>query len=214
MVQHGFDPADHTLNELIEFCECFEYTEDHDPASVGQKPKPQVSGLGESKSSHAKSFAKGNFASGRSQTHHSEGQSDDSKHKRAFDPNAWCQLHEKVGHWTDDCDVVKVQITAMKGAYQAHKRANTNLFDNKSWQRKPAPGADASKMPSHQQKSKNELHALMDQEINRHVTQRMKKRQHAADDESVHAFEQLSISDDDEDSSHFKKNDLDDELHA
>ena len=42
MVQHGFDPADHSLNELIEFCECFEYTEDHDPASVGQKPKHQA----------------------------------------------------------------------------------------------------------------------------------------------------------------------------
>jgi hypothetical protein len=44
MVQHGFDPADHSLNELIEFCERFEYTEDHDPASVGQKPKHQAGG--------------------------------------------------------------------------------------------------------------------------------------------------------------------------
>jgi hypothetical protein len=121
MVQHGFDPADHSLNELIEFCKHFEYTEDHDPALVGQKPKPQVGGMGKSKSSNAKSSAQGNFASGRSQNHHIDGQSDDSKCKRSLDPNEWYQLHEKVGHWTDDCDVTKAQITAMKGQYQVHK---------------------------------------------------------------------------------------------
>jgi hypothetical protein len=63
MVQHGFDPADHSLNELIEFCERFEYTEDHDLASVGQKPKHQAGGMGESKS-QAKSSARGNQSSG------------------------------------------------------------------------------------------------------------------------------------------------------
>jgi hypothetical protein len=70
MVQHGFDPADHTLNELIEFCERFEYTEDNDPASVWQKPKHQVGVTGESKP-HAKSSARGsNQSSGRSQAYH------------------------------------------------------------------------------------------------------------------------------------------------
>jgi hypothetical protein len=121
MVQHGFDPADHSLNELIEFCKRFEYTEDHDPALVRQKPKLQVGGMGESKPSHAKSSVRGNFASGRSQSHHINGQSDDSKCKRSLDPNEWYQLHEKVGHWTDDCDVTKAQITATKGQYQVHK---------------------------------------------------------------------------------------------
>ena len=169
--------------------------------------------MGESKSSHAKSFVKGNIASARSQAHCIDGRNDDSKRKRSFDPNAWCQLHEKIGHWTDDCEVVKAQIAAIEGQYQAHKRANTNLFDNKSWQCKPAPGVQDAKMPSHQQKSKNELHALMDQEINRQVAQRMKKWQHAVDDESLHAFEQLSICDDDQDTSHFNKDDSDDELH-
>jgi hypothetical protein len=82
-----------------------------------------------------------------------------------------------------------------------------------SWQYKPAPGVDA-KMPSHQEKRKNELHALMDQEINCHVTQeQLKKQHHAADDELVHAFEQLSISNNDRDSSHLKKDNLDDKLY-
>ena len=211
MVQHGFDPADHTLNELIEFCERFEYTEDHELTSGGQKPKPQVGGTGESKP-HAKSSARGKFASaGSQQARHSDGRNGDSNCKRPFDPNAWCQLHKKYGHWTDDCKVVQEQIEAMQAQYQAHKRANTNLFENKSWQRKSAPGSDA-KMPSHQQKSKNELHALMEQEIDRRVARRINKRQHAADDESVHAFEQLSISDD-EDNSHLKV-DSDEEHHA
>jgi hypothetical protein len=96
MVQHGFDPADHTLNELIEFCEHFEYTEDHDPASVGQKPKHQAGVMGESKS-HAKSSTGGSQSSGQSQAYHGgDSHHDDSLNKRkrsAYDPNAYCQLH-------------------------------------------------------------------------------------------------------------------------
>jgi hypothetical protein len=100
MVQHGFGPADHTLNELIEFCKRFEYTEDHDPASVGQKPKHQAGVMGESKS-HAKSSARGSQTSGRSQAYHGGDSRRDgslNKHKRsAYDPNAYCQLHGTVG---------------------------------------------------------------------------------------------------------------------
>jgi hypothetical protein len=210
MVQHGFDPADHLLNELIEFCECFEYTEDHDPASIGQKPKHQAGVMCESKP-HAKSSARGNQSSGRSQAYHGgDSRHDDSANKRkrsAYDPNAYCQLHEQWGHWTDDCTVVKAQLEAMKSQYQAHKRANNNVFGNKGWRK---PGSDA-KAPSPQQKNKNELHALMEKEIDRRVANRL-KRQH---DEDIFAFEQLSISDDeDQHSTNNKKMDSDEEHHA
>ena len=129
MVQHGFDPADHSLNELIEFCECFEYTENLDSASVWQKPKHQAGVVGESKS-HAKSSERGSQSSGRSQAYHGgDSCHDDSSNKRkrdvAYDPNAYCQLHEEWGHWTDDC------LDAMKSQYQAHKRANNIVFGNK-----------------------------------------------------------------------------------
>jgi hypothetical protein len=209
MVQHGFDPADHSLNELIEFCEQFEYTEDHDPASVGQKPKHQAGVMGESKP-HAKSSARGNQSSGRSQAYHGgKSRRDDSpnKHKRsAYDPNAYCQLHEQWGHWTDDCTVVKAQLEAMKSQYQAHKRANSNVFGNKGWHK---PGSDA-KAPSPQQKSKNKLHALMEKEIDHQVANRL-KRPH---NEDILAFEQLSICDDEDQHSNHKKMDSDEEHHA
>jgi hypothetical protein len=96
----------------------------------------------------------------------------------------------------------------MKAQYQAHKRANNNLFGNKAWRK---PGLDA-KAPSPQQKNKNELHALMEKEINRRVANRL-KRQHE-DEESILAFEQLSISDDEDLNSNHKKMDSDEEHHA
>jgi hypothetical protein len=210
MVQHGFDPADHSLNELFEFCERFEYTEDHDLASVGQKPKHQAGVTGESKP-HAKSSARGSQSSGRSQVYHGgDSRNDDSYNKRkrsAFDPNAYCQLHEQWGHWTDDCIVVKTQLDAMKSQYQAHKKANNSSFgNNKSWRK---PGLDA-KAPTSQQKSKNELHSLMEKEIDCRVTSRL-KQQH---DEDIFAFDQLSISDDEDHHSNHKKMDTDEEHHA
>ena len=55
----------------------------------------------------------------------------------------------------------------------------------------------------------NELHVLMEKEIDRQVANCL-KRQH---DEDIHAFEQLSISDD-KDDSHCKKMDSDEEHHA
>jgi hypothetical protein len=168
--------------------------------------------MGESKS-QAKSSTRGNQSSGRSQAYHgADSCRDDSANKRkrsAYDPNAYCQLHEQWGHWTDDCTVVKAQLEAMKSQYQAHKRANNNgaVFGNKGWCK---PGSDA-KAPSPQQKNKNELHALMEKEIDCRVSNRL-KRQH---DEDIFAFEQLSISDDDEDQhSNHKKMDSDEEHHA
>ena len=94
----------------------------------------------------------------------------------------------------------------MKSQYQAHKRANNNVFGNKGWHK---PGSDA-KAPTPQQKSKNELHALMEKEIDRRVATRL-KRQH---DEDIFAFEQLSISDDKDQHSNHKKMDSDKEHHA
>jgi hypothetical protein len=104
--------------------------------------------------------------------------------------------------------VVKAHLEAMKLQYQVHKRANNNLFGNKGWCK---PGSDA-KAPSPQQKSKNELHALMEKEIDRRVANCL-KRQHD-DNESILAFEQLSISDDEDLHSNPKKMDSDEELHA
>jgi hypothetical protein len=115
---------------------------------------------------------------------------------------------EQWGHWADDCTVVKAQLEVMKLQYQVHKRANNNLFGNKGWRK---PGLDA-KAPSPQQKSKNELHALMEKEIDRRVANRL-KQQHD-DNESILAFEQLSISDDKDLHSNPKKMGLDEELHA
>jgi hypothetical protein len=101
MVQHGFDSADHSLTELVEFCEHFEYTEDHDPASVEQKPKHQAGVVGESKP-HAKTSARGSQSSGQSQAYcGGNGCYDDSSNKCkrsvVYDPNANCHLHGVIG---------------------------------------------------------------------------------------------------------------------
>jgi hypothetical protein len=58
----------------------------------------------------------------------------------------------------------------MKLQYQAHKHANSNLFSNKGWRK---PGSEA-KAPSPQQKSENELNALMEKEIDRQVANLLK----------------------------------------
>ena len=50
-------------------------------------------------------------------------------------------------------------------------------------------------MPTHQQKSKDELHVLMEARIEKEVEKRLKKRAH---DEAVNNFETMSWGSDDE----------------
>ena len=97
MVQHGFDPADHTLTEFIEFCEHFEYMEDHEWNSVGQRPKPQESGKGGS-SCHAKSSLGGTQSSDRGYGYQIGGNrmnDHNNERKREYDPNAYCKNQQK-----------------------------------------------------------------------------------------------------------------------
>lgn len=104
----------------------------------------------------------------------------------------------------NDCRTVLAQVKAMKGAYEANKRAN---YGNKTWTRSNNTTNTTSKsnsgamVPTHQQKSKEQLHALMEARIEKEIEARIKKRT----EEALYEFEHMSLSDDDIDDNEKKK---------
>jgi hypothetical protein len=198
MVQHGFDPSTFTLTELIEFCERFEYTEDSEWTSGGQKAKTSQNGGKTESKSQVKSSAGGGKSSDRGP--HNNKSSDggaSNNHKRKYNANAYCKFHGVYGHSTDDCTVVQQQISRMQGAYEANKRA---FHGDKTWTRNHNTNATKSALTP-QKKSQEQLHALMEERIEKEVEARIKKRS----EEALYAFENMSLSDDEEAESKKKK---------
>ena len=197
MVQHGFDPADHTLTEFVEFCERFEYTEDPEWKSVGPRAKTSQNGGKGDSNYHAKTSVGGKPKSSGGNPNNNL----PNNRKRKYDPNAYCKYHKRYGHFTDKCEVVLAQIAAMQGAYDAHddshKRAN---FGNKTWTRNPTKDS-----LTHQQKSKEELHALMEARVEEEVEKRINKRQRELAALTAEEFEQLMLSDSESDNDNKEK---------
>jgi hypothetical protein len=157
MVMHGFDPVEHTCAEFVEFCERLEFTET--PYSTNTEAKPQAI----SKSGNngtiwsAKSTARGNSYNNKFQKNRNFRQNTTAYYNNNFSSNPkrkyyavppherWCEYHNKFGHDTGDCEVMKAQARSMRacaenarerGANNGVNRPNPNpRFQNKSWTR-------------------------------------------------------------------------------
>jgi hypothetical protein len=99
MDKQGFDPVEHTLTDVIHFCERMEATEDFDPARDG----------GKTKSKDGKVPRK------------------DSSKKGKTEGSKYCLLHGNNGsHNTDDCMVLKTQAKTLRGNDGDRKPAYKN----------------------------------------------------------------------------------------
>jgi len=152
MIMHGFDPIEHDINGMTEFCERLETTEDinnhhfkdNTGKSNGEKPSKRKVGGPKTGTDSEKRAAKYN-----------------------------CLYHgPNATHGTHDCLVLKDQAKKMASAHSnLDRRVKRGRFENKTWKRDS--GNDKPK-------SKGELHAYIQSMVNNAVKQSEKKRK--ADD--------------------------------
>jgi hypothetical protein len=115
----GFDPVEHSLAEVIAFCERMEEAEDFDPARNGSKTtKTDKSKNGKSKSSPPSSSKKGG--------------------------GKFCLLHgDNPTHVTDECHVLKKQAKTLRRDDGDRKPAAHSK--NKTWRRDADKSTNSSK---------------------------------------------------------------------
>jgi hypothetical protein len=106
MERQGFDPMDHTLNEVVDFMERIESSEDFDTT----KPNNQDKSKDKSKN-RGKTNRPHNAGTGRN--------------------DLFCVYHGECGHTSDDCTILKA-LAAQKKAKTDNNRSNDRQSDRKS----------------------------------------------------------------------------------
>ena len=166
MIRHGFDPCkeDVDLNQIIEFCERLEVTEEmfDEVRHTKKGPRANVSpSESESRMKGAKAYAKA-FAKGMKnlKSHHGSAKGD-----------FHCELHgPNTSHNTGECKVLLGQARRMKDMYKAQHPAAKKEFKKKNWQNN---------------NNKNEIHAMVVDAL-RQISQekaRGKRKQNTDDEE-------------------------------
>ena len=191
MILQGFEPIDHSLDELIEFCERLEFSED----LVNTTHAGNGKNRGKSDDEKTSKRNRGGPKSG------TVGEGATAEYD--------CLYHGKnKTHTTDQCKVLINQAKKMAAAHaNAGPDAKRQKFGNKSWRRDT--DAEAEK-----KKKKEELHAFITSSINQALEGASKKRKKSdMDDDNLdnfnydikeieklnkRAFDKLNLSDDED----------------
>jgi hypothetical protein len=104
MIMHGFDPANHTIQEFIEFCERIEFSEGNEQQAQLKETKSQTDQNGSTTGGKwcAKSSERG-------------------KSKKAKATRKWCPLHETDMHDASQCKVLLSQAKKMPAQWEVSK---------------------------------------------------------------------------------------------
>jgi hypothetical protein len=108
MVLHDFDPADHTIQELVSFCERLELTKPHGPSN-----NPANS------NSSSKSTAGTNDNKPNSKKRKTE------KQNVRFEGEKFCSLHGQGNHSSDECYAIKKMVKDRKASLEANQNNST-----------------------------------------------------------------------------------------
>ena len=104
MIMHGFDPANHTIQEFIEFCERIEFSEGNERQAQLKETKSQTD-------------QNGSTTGGKRRAKSSErGES-----KKAKATGKWCPLHEIDTHDANQCKVLLSQAKKMRAQWEVSK---------------------------------------------------------------------------------------------
>ena len=171
-VHQGFNPLEHTLNEFVEMCERFEYTEAHE-TSPGTKSNTESK---TGKDAQMQSSKKGENRNKNGKRGHTE-----------RDYEFYCEFHgPNSSHNTGQCKVIKAQAKKMRLQRESLKGG----YDKK----KSSPGKYSG--------NEEELHTLVTGMVEKALKSKAvkrKKEQKEKDSFNVEEFDNLSLSDDSDD---------------
>ena len=110
MALHAFEPSQHTIDEVVEFCERIELYEDSkkssDEGGNGSSTKPSRAA-----SSGTKGSPKSSARQSRKRVRFDDEESPEGM---------WCDYHQSDTHNTNKCKVVKAQIEKMRAQRRTH----------------------------------------------------------------------------------------------
>ena len=160
MTVQGFDPIEHSLQELSEFCERQETAEEMNPQSaVNAQKRGNKRKHGARPEADADSHGENTAFSG--------AKSSEEAPKKKSKPNKWCVLHNTNKHDTNECKVLLAQAERMRAMWKAK---NPDV--------------------KHQQdKKKKDMHALIDEMLAEHIQSKLAKKAKQSKSDSEHSDE-------------------------
>ena len=150
MDRQGFDPINKRLREVVDFMERIEQSEDFDGQKVDHG-QPKTQGQGKAK-----------------------------KKSKSSSGTAYCLIHGKGSHSSDECKVLQEQAKKLKEGGTGQSRGK---FGNKTWSRKATESS---------QSSKKDLAAFIKKQVAKGVQKELlssDKKRKAKEDLDLNAFE-------------------------
>ena len=171
MERQGFDPMVSSTNQVVEFMEQIEATEDFEP----DKPAAKQQSSPKKNNNQKKPPASGNG-------------------KKPAPGSLYCLLHGKCSHTTDECDKLQEQAKRLKTETYGNGNGTKKSFNNtnKTWSRK---AQDSEKS------TKSDLAAFVKKEVKKTAKQFAAKKRKSSDesDDDLAAFDLKDFNYDDMD---------------
>ena len=171
MMRQGFDPVapNKTLQDLVEFCERLELVEDL--TSEQKQASTQADGqIGKTGPSGViKEARKLPSKSSRGEAQRFKRSSSQAQLKTGYDPNKFCELHQRWGHDLAGCNTMRDQAKKMRTSWETSKIGTT-------------PGDRARK----QQHDDKTLQAYVQNLVDSAMKQKQAKRKKNSSEQHVH----------------------------
>jgi hypothetical protein len=178
MVRMGFDSATATSQQLVEFCERLEFTEEvslgHNQNEAMPKPGPSGGKTGRSYAQPKSSRSGASHNPKHSNFKRQKVDTDVSHNHGSYDPEKYCTLHGTYGHDLNSCKVMMDQAKKMRSA----------------WQTTSSKGAGQNDRIFQKKGHEKDLHAFVQKMVQGAMQQQSKKRKAG----SVHFVEKTSTT--------------------
>jgi hypothetical protein len=179
MIIQGFEPALHTLNEVVEFCERHEFTEgQRGHFSDGATPQPGRQSGNTGAKSRAKSSA-------------------EASNKKRKSADKFCDLHQQAGHSTAECKVVQAQIKKMRSSWEA---VRTSPQARQNWKKSNGGGSNKPPPSSKSSNNRETIMAMVKESLQEISSKKRKSKevhfQNECSEEDFDGFSDIELSDD------------------
>ena len=153
MLLQDFDPAEHTLHELVDFCERLENAEQIYEGEFHNKKSQKANRDGTSGAKHGGELPAKSDQRGR----HSKSKNS-AKRSRKDRDETWCELHASDDHDTRECRVLLAQAKRMREAWKS-ARSTKNYRSSKDSKSKESSNSISRKSGRKSSRSKSREHS-------------------------------------------------------